>query len=189
VNVVGAKFPRAVRVLLAAALPLVALGLWTARHAWFTSSGTLVEFPVVGYDPRDLLTGHYVTYRVDYGVDKLCDNGGAGSDRESCLCLVYEGDGPRVRVDGASACGEMPSQLCTAVLKGYCDGSRFVAGIERYHFPEEHAAELAVVPPHATIQVRVGSNRKGIVTAMHVDGMPVLDWARQKRLEKSDGQP
>jgi GDYXXLXY protein len=48
------------------ALPLIGLaGLWTWTDRW-TREGTDWEVPVQGYDPRDLLRGHYIQFQYDW---------------------------------------------------------------------------------------------------------------------------
>jgi uncharacterized membrane-anchored protein len=49
--------------LLAAADVLVFGGL-VAREEWLRARGFEVRLPVEGYDPRDLLSGHYVAFRL-----------------------------------------------------------------------------------------------------------------------------
>ena len=52
--------------LAALALPLVGLaGLWAWTDSW-TREGTDWDVPVQGYDPRDLLRGHYIQFQYDW---------------------------------------------------------------------------------------------------------------------------
>ena len=48
-------------------LPFVCLVLWTLHLAWQRSHGTEVKVAVMGYDPRDLFSGHYIQYQIDWG--------------------------------------------------------------------------------------------------------------------------
>ena len=48
------------------ALPFVCLVLWTLHLSWQRSHGTEVKVAVTGYDPRDLLSGHYIQYQIDW---------------------------------------------------------------------------------------------------------------------------
>src|SRR5690606_16954027 len=50
--------------LFAIAFPLAVMGAWLARLDWLERSGTPVQLAVTGFDPRDLLAGHYLTYTV-----------------------------------------------------------------------------------------------------------------------------
>jgi hypothetical protein len=52
--------------LLALALPLVGLALLWGWSDWRTRQGTDWEVRITGYDPRDLLRGHYVLYRYEW---------------------------------------------------------------------------------------------------------------------------
>ena len=50
----------------ALALPLIALcASWGFTH-YKAQQGTIWAVPISGYDPRDLLRGHYVVYRYDW---------------------------------------------------------------------------------------------------------------------------
>lgn len=54
---------RPIAALLAVAMPLVGLaGMWASTERW-SRQGTDWLVPVEGYDPRDLLRGHYVQFR------------------------------------------------------------------------------------------------------------------------------
>lgn len=48
------------------ALPLVCLMTWTAYLTYQRDSGREVKVAVQGYDPRDLLSGHYIQYQIDW---------------------------------------------------------------------------------------------------------------------------
>lgn len=49
------------------ALPFICLLVWTLDLAWQRSHGQEVTVAVMGYDPRDLLSGHYIQYQIDWG--------------------------------------------------------------------------------------------------------------------------
>ena len=47
--------------------PLIALCSWTASLYARQAAGREVRVAVRGYDPRDLLSGHYIRYTIDWG--------------------------------------------------------------------------------------------------------------------------
>lgn len=77
----------------ALALPLAGLGTsWAVTHVR-AQQGTVWQVPVSGYDPRDLLQGHYVQYRYDWpGLDFTSSP--EGFYGAPVLCL--EGTAPRI---------------------------------------------------------------------------------------------
>jgi hypothetical protein len=76
---------------LALALPLAGLG-WTWVSAdRLSHQGTDWEVPVQGYDPRDLLRGHYVQFNYEWpGLDH------AENEYAPLLALCLEGNPPEV---------------------------------------------------------------------------------------------
>ncbi|WP_428075206.1 GDYXXLXY domain-containing protein [Candidatus Avelusimicrobium luingense] len=47
-------------------LPLICLIGWTIFLTVSRNQGTEVKVAVRGYDPRDLLSGHYIAYQIDW---------------------------------------------------------------------------------------------------------------------------
>lgn len=100
--------------LAALALPLAGLaGLWAQSDAHYRS-GTEWEVPIMGYDPRDYLRGHYVEFTYDWP-------GLAESDIvPASLCL--EGQAPviaRVTTAGGQTCAHPLRAGAGDVYGGY----------------------------------------------------------------------
>lgn len=47
-------------------LPLIFLMGWIAYLTIFTAAAQQVTVRITGYDPRDLLSGHYLAYQIDW---------------------------------------------------------------------------------------------------------------------------
>jgi len=100
-----------------------------------------VKLPVEGFDPRDLLSGHYVRFRLI-------------AEREAAALLPPE---ERARGGRVSFCAEAmegfvhpvrlraPGEPCNLVLTGeaWPDGVRF--GADRFYVDERRARDVAVV--------------------------------------------
>jgi hypothetical protein len=84
------------------ALPVFGLaGLWASSHNQ-AQQGTLWEVPASGYDPRDLLRGHYIRFRYEWP--------GAKDDYSDALCL--SGRAPVINdssplIEGKSVCDQI----------------------------------------------------------------------------------
>lgn len=122
-----------IRLVLALALPILALGLHAFNHHLKRNAGTEVIIPIEGFDPRDLLSGHYLIYTVKYGFSDK--DGCPASSIPATVCLQPE----PVKVYES---GDLPAH-CTQFIRGQCDDSaRFTAGIERFYITEKHARTL-----------------------------------------------
>jgi uncharacterized membrane-anchored protein len=109
--------------------PILALAALTAYREYVFSYGDEVTLPISGYDPRDLLAGHYLTYRIDYGIDGICSPPSA-QQTTGFVCLE-----PKVFSYSAP-------KSCSKLIRGVCNYGRFEAGIERYYVPENQAKRL-----------------------------------------------
>lgn len=143
-------------------LPIVVLAGITVQRQ-FNLQGREVILAIEGYDPRDFLSGHYVTYRVNYGISGLCRDLVA-DDREQPGYVCLE---PRFFASGVPQAGS-----CVLVLRGHCQGGRFVAGIERFYIPEGSASLLdqAVRGKRGEIVVVVSGDGVGQVKELLIDG-------------------
>lgn len=155
------------------ALPLVALAAsWAFTHHK-AQQGTIWAVPVSGYDPRDLLRGHYITYRYNWPGMPAQD----GRDYISAVCI--KGTAPVINTaTSLNEFGMPPSQArpeCTIVARtapgsvsenGLANGKIYIAqtkaaGLER---------QLADPKFEALIHVRIRDD--GIVTPLELEFRP-----------------
>jgi len=168
------------RLALAVAFPILCLAGLTAYKQVRVMVGTSVVIPIAGFDPRDLLSGHYLTYRLDLGPGSaaICDPGQEQSQRpdEVFVCVVADHGtmtlARRILTYEAPSSGTTPG--CTVVLRGRCEHGRFLAGIERFYVPEEHAAALdqAVRSQKGAVVVAVDRSGRAAVKDLLIDGRP-----------------
>src|SRR4051812_17800730 len=101
-------------------LPIVAFTGLVVRAELLRASGAVFHVVIAGYDPRDLLQGHYLRYRLQWPTDGECD------DAMCCLCL--QTSGVHTKVAGGIVDKAWDAQL-----------SRPVAEQEREFFMQENA--------------------------------------------------
>ncbi len=180
------------RLALALAFPILCLAALTAYKQARVMIGTSVVIPIAGFDPRDLLSGHYLTYRLDLGEGSpsICDSAwekeGESPDRVFVCGVVIDRDtvtsARRIQLQELPADGAVPG--CAVVLRGRCEYGRFLAGIERFYVPEEHAAALdrAVRSHQGAIVVAVDRSGRAAVKDLLIDGKP---WRKAIQQEAS----
>lgn len=61
--------------LAALALPVLGLTISAGWHQWRQSGAAEWRIPVTGYDPRDLLAGHYARFRYAWRLEGQCPSG------------------------------------------------------------------------------------------------------------------
>lgn len=52
-------------------IPVICLFVWNCFLWYDKDSGTEITVRITGYDPRDLLSGHYISYRIDWNKTDL----------------------------------------------------------------------------------------------------------------------
>jgi len=116
-------------VLMALVLPFVVLCLLIVRAEYNAQSGEEWNFELRGYDPRDLLRGHYMQFSLLY--DWQADENECTSGSDCCLCLTKnETPFPKVH-----------KTVCT-IAKTQCDGYILPEKqnvLNRYYIPEASA--------------------------------------------------
>jgi len=161
--------------LAAAALPVLGIAALVAFAEVRLRSGRTWIVDIAGYDPRDIIAGHYLRYRFAFRWDGA-DSCGAAAGRRGgsvesrcCLCLDTDPHGrgrPRVR---NVRCGEVAA--CAAWL-----GGAKAAGEQRYFVPEARARELEsrVQSGHAAVEMVATPGGAPAVGRLLVDGRPAL---------------
>lgn len=168
-------------ILLALLVPMLLVA--KAHHE--TSAYPVVQIKITGYDPRDILYGHYMLYQFDWDwvegqppsdEHRPCHGSGC------CLCL---GEG---HIDpGASiiACDAPKSETpqCAARVKGsYYNDERFHIGHNRYYVAQTRALELERLLQQSPEKFRMGitlpPSGKPRIKGLYIDGQLVEDYLR-----------
>lgn len=160
----------------AVALPLLGLVVMIARAEVALRSGPSFRVHIAGYDPRDLLSGHYLQYHFafDWQGESTCGVLEAGTpvglDGSCCVCLTSEVDGEQLTPARQVSCDE------TAM----CDGWLAAASITpplRYFVPERHAEAIedALRGRRASLGVTCGPNGQPAIGELFLDGRPWRD--------------
>lgn len=165
----------------AVALPLVVLfGMMFARQARL-SRGSQVVLPIEGFDPRDLLSGHYLTYRINYGASADC-YGGQGAGRKLYACLKKKsGDEGLYRASRFIGADDILDSDCSLFIAGRCENGRFAAGVEKFYIPEQHAASLdkAVRTGKGKIVLKVSGSGAAAIQDLLINGKSWREYQEQ----------
>ncbi len=150
------------RLLVALLIPIAALAALAGWKGWIATTGHRVTLPIEGFDPRDLLSGHYLIYRIDYGVEGLCE----GKLGTAYVCLDPKGYFP-----------DKPAE-CRLPLRGSCDATRFTAGIERFYLPEDKARALdrVVRDKRGSVVLALDGHGGAQVVDLLIDGRSWKEW-------------
>ncbi len=149
---------------LALLLPLAGLGgVWANAHVR-AQQGTDWDVPIGGYDPRDLLRGHYVVYRYEWpgGSVRNEDLPYAG---EACLT----GTAPTI----TNVTLTEPSQPCENRIRGSYDFGAAEGGLVggRLFVDQEEAQRLEAKlrDPNLKASVRIRVREDGHITPLRIN--------------------
>jgi len=123
-----------------AAVNLVFFGGWIAREEHARRTNT-VRLPVEGYDPRDLLSGHYVQFRLRAETEAQQHLDATDARGAVDLCVEPGADGLLhvVRVAQGDA-------TCKAFVRARRTAERAVrVDVDRFYVPEPRAGAVARV--------------------------------------------
>jgi uncharacterized membrane-anchored protein len=143
-------------------LPIVAFVGLVGRAELLRASGPVFHVAITGYDPRDLLQGHYLRYRLQWPADGVCDGA------TCCLCLQTSGAHTKVQCGGADA-------TCNAQL-----GRQMVDQGREFFIQEDAgpALEQAIRRGQGTIALNVTPHGQVRVHELFIDGIPHRRWLR-----------
>lgn len=156
---------------LALALPLLVLGLGILRGERAIRTGEPWRFDIGGYDPRDLLRGHYLRFVVETQWGDPLD----GSVEEAdCACLERT-PGEATPTLHAASCSFARQSCDSFVVRAELDG------LDRFYIPEARAQELearlqdAATRDAAQILVRIDRKGTPVLVDLLIDGKPVAE--------------
>lgn len=167
------------KLIVSALVPFVALLLWVISLELRLVSGTAIRIRVEGYDPRDLLSGHYILFRISmYDIDPCKDT----ARDNACVCFGYDKDDLKIaKPIWGGLCSSAPD-YCVLKMKGRCEGSRFT-GLDRYYIPERLAPVLQTVPADSSADVVLSKNGEAQITNFYVGDETLESYAEKRLLE------
>jgi hypothetical protein len=155
----------------AVVLPVLGVLALTAQAEWKVRHGPEWVIPIEGYDPRDLIFGHYLLYRYDFNWQGQSDCGprprppGTSAPQSApsiqagcCLCLTR---GPKGSTDPA-----VRQTSCTTA-RSDCEGwlrSEVARPPLRYFVPERQATvlERSLRTRSAALRLRLSSGKPAV---------------------------
>ncbi len=155
---------------LALLLPLAGLGLIWMLTERDSDQGTEWDVPVAGYDPRDLLRGHYVQFRYDWpGIQENEIAAGYGAQKSLCI----RGAAPNiesVEVQDRVGSGQTLASVCDSTAKVNPWSEEGDDGLvrDRIYVPQEAARDYEKKLANPKLQgiVRIRINNSGFITPL-----------------------
>ena len=174
------------------ALPVAVLGAMVADAERSQATDGVMRVAIRGYDPRDMLRGHYLNYRFEWSIEP------SFIGRTTRLCVLSAPPDAPARVRALAASGDWAStDDCTFIVNGRGvveaearrlePGERGPAGrlqftptgVEsgRLYVPERHAERLERLLREGrgqlTIDLAITTAGRASVKAWHIDGKTV----------------
>ena len=170
-----------IAVIAALALPVLALAGLVGQQEWVLANARILSVPLTGFDPRDLLRGHYIRAQMDWDwehppvVEEYQVVDGA-------VCVLEETPKPRVRFLAGWKAGDQTNNDCRLVIAGHARvPSRFApttldngdGGIQ-FYVPETRAIDLEKLmrerPGSLTADLAVRADGAAAVRALRIYG-------------------
>lgn len=163
-------------------LPLLVFIVWVLLLEGQLLRAQRVELGIRGYDPRDLLSGHYVNYQLDLGPHDPCSASkpdALPSDQSACLC--WDQTPKSLELSWGGNCTDKPPS-CALYLRGECRANNFTAEIERTYIPEADSPYLQRLPQGSRLILKITQDGRGFVEELKPEGRPYREWIKaQKR--------
>lgn len=127
---------------IAAILLAVLLPLANAHHAQREAlSYPAISVDIEPYDPRDLLYGHYLLFRIDWNLPKSAKNEPQACNGAACCLCLGKGDAnPSAKILTCEAAKR--EGACTHFVRGKANGSEFFSGLDRFYVDENYGYPL-----------------------------------------------
>lgn len=144
------------KIILALAIPCFALFSMAVYHQVLIMTAPEHEFEIEGYDPRDLLSGHYLQFKIKYPTKIECNR-----PTDAAMCVS-----PAVRL-----ITDNNFKDCQQWINGTCNYGVFSDSLTRFYVPAERAAilEAAVQKGRATVKVAV-TQGNAVIKDLLIDG-------------------
>jgi uncharacterized membrane-anchored protein len=160
---------------LAVTVPFVLLLAFLLQNVHERSAFPSYKIKISGYDPRDLLHGHYLQFRLDWNYS-VPPYPKAGSDDNRVLCLTGKKNvDPLVQVVEKQ---NVEHHQCQSFVQGkFVYPNNFDIGISEYYVPEEYAQKLEELLRNgkSVFRIEFSVDKEGLphIKNLYVDELPL----------------
>lgn len=150
-------------------LPLLVLGVGIVRGERAIRMGEIWRFDIGGYDPRDLLRGRYLRFRIE---EQWGEPREATAETMECACLERTGD-ETAPILHAASCSFARARCDSFVVRDE------LQKLDRFYIPEARAGDLekrlqdAAARDAAQILVAIDRHGTPVIVDLLVDGTPI----------------
>lgn len=193
--------------------PIVVLLGFVGLHTVNQKTGTSWVVDIEGYDPRDLLRGHYLTYRY---VWNWGENHSNCVGENCCMCINQaEANDNKNPVVAVMECEQAhQAGQCMSAIKGrgfarpavtgvmtrpsqsfapqFHIGHRKDSGLTKYYIPEKYAKKLDRMlrgrdEEHSfAIGLRVNEVGVAFIETMYINGKPLNQWLDEYEADQGE---
>lgn len=181
--------------LLFLAIPFMAMIFMIATNHYKENAYQEYRIAIDGYDPRDLLKGHYIRFTYDWPDNTVNKFGYSEYSRKEQLCVCFSGDPlqPNVRFDLCKG-KNSEGQACDAGVRvnGWGGGTGFQPDQElrNYYVAEDHAYTLETMLREGRHKFSVGivpqPGGEAVLKMMYVDGIPLDEYLRSNLIVRPE---
>lgn len=168
--------------LLALLIVITLPSLLLVKAAYDRQNGKIWQVDIAGYDPRDLLYGHYLNFTYDWNFAKPGESTQCGYGRDCCLCLKEAMPGSILApLANTMRCDAPERALCDSVITGGRRSYNPAFGGQKYFVPEKDGKALEKIlrdGKHQT-QMEIAVPRSGgpaIIRKLYIDQLPLEDF-------------
>ena len=155
---------------------LILIGM-VGIHSFYLVTSEQRVFPIRGYDPRSLLSGHYLRFLVDYELKcpSFLKKKAKRCPFKAHICLE-----PEKRID----LFHKPNKDCSLFIKGFCSCNNVFSAREeyRYYVPEQYAKKLEklLMNTDNKREVVLSITKKGhiMIKDININGKPIKNWIK-----------
>ena len=172
---------------LALIFPLFVLGGLWAKAATHRDYGQQVwRVKMTGYDPRDVLYGHYLRFRFDWNMPIAVDEKALADNMNVCMCLNESDEGITNPVAMPMLCDAPETGQCQSLMKVAKNG-RFYSvtsneATEKYFIPEDKAQIIERLFRQSTkpfyMELMAHEDQSVSVRGMYVGDQKIEDYVR-----------
>jgi len=165
------------KLLLIVLLPLLTLLLLITRAELHLQQGQIWQFKVQGYDPRDLLRGHYLRFQLSYNWQNK-QVGSCAVKQNCCLCLT----------DTGKAVPAVQKMSCD-IAKNQCDGTMNFAlakKLNRFYIAENKAKKAenilreARINDQALLSISINADGTPMIVDLLIDGQSLNERLKEE---------
>ncbi len=146
--------------------PIIIMFVYISYHYYkFHQSNQFIYFPISGYDPRSIISGHYIHFKIQQNPTINCNR----ENEILCGCIQHTIDKMNLSIGEIKLpLNECTKMHCKPKIQLQCINQEFIIPHTKFYLSEKFETLIPTIPLNSYVLLKIDEEGKSYIENLYV---------------------